>query len=463
MGIMKTVKPTGSRWSVALAVPLLALAAAILNAGPAHAQALTNGGIEPVDRVAAVVNNGVITQRELDERTSLIINRLKKQNSSMPPEAELKRQVLDQMVLERIQIEKAEDDGIVVDEAMVQRTLQRLAAQNQMSLDQYRDRLTSEGVPWSTFQRDAKNELILARLREREVDSKVQVSDTEVAAYLASQRGPGAPQNDLHVQLIEFNAPQTMSATELEAVQAKAQIVLQQATDPKADFGKLAAQYSQATDAAKTSGDLGFKSPSVLPPAVVSATSQLRPGQVDATVVKGDDKLYIVKLVDRRPAQSAGADAPKMQQTHVEHILIRVGGSTSEPAARQQLADIKTKLQAGNGDFATYARTYSQDGSAQQGGDLGWISPGETVPDFERAMNLLKVGEISDPVRTEYGYHLIEVLGRRDADVNVQQQQDLARQALGQRKAEQAYSDWLRELRDSSYVRYETDPVQASK
>ena len=152
-----------------------------------------------------------------------------------------------------------------------------------------------------------------------------------------------------------------------------------------------------------------------------------------------------------------------MQQTHVEHILIRVGGSTSEPAARQQLADIKTKLQAGNGDFATYARTYSQDGSAQQGGDLGWISPGETVPDFERAMNVLKVGEISDPVRTEYGYHLIQVLGRRDADVNVQQQQDLARQALGQRKAEQAYSDWLRELRDSSYVRYETDPVQASK
>ena len=460
---MKTVKPTGMRLSVALAVPLLALAAALFNAEPARAQALTNGGVEPIDRVAAVVNNGVITQRELDERTNLILNRLKKQNAATPPEADLKRQVLDQMVLERIQIEKAEDDGIVIDDAQIQRTLQRLAAQNQMTLDQYRSRLTSEGVPWSTFQHDAKNELILSRLREREVDSKVQVSDTEVAAYLASQRGPGSPQNDLHVQLITFDAPQTMAATELDAVQAKAHIVLEQATDPKADFGKLAAQYSQAPDAAKTSGDLGFKSPSVLPPAVVSATSQLRPGQVDASIVKGDDKLYIVKLVDRRPAQSSGADAPKMQQTHVEHILIRVGGSTSEPAARQQLADIKAKLAAGGGDFATFARTYSQDGSAQQGGDLGWISPGETVPDFERAMNTLKVGEISDPVRTEYGYHLIQVLGRRDADVNAQQQQDLARQALGQRKAEQAYSDWLRELRDSSYVRYETDPVQASK
>lgn len=460
---MKTLNPTGSRLSVALAVPLLALAAALMIAGPARAQALASPTVQPVDRVAAVVNNGVITQRELDERANLILNRLKKQNSATPPEAELRRQVLDQMVLERIQIEKAEDDGIVVDEAMVQRTLARLAAQNQMSIDQYRERLTGEGVPWSVFQRDAKNELILARLREREVDSKVQVSDTEVAAYLASQRGPGAPQNDLHVQVIEFNAPQTMSATELDAVQAKAQIVLQQAIDPKANFDKLAAQYSQAPDAAKTSGDLGFNSPSALPPAVVSATSQLRPGQVDASIVKGDDKLYIVKLIDRRPAQSSGAGAPKMQQTHVEHILIRVGGSTSEPAARQQLADIKAKLLAGNGDFATYARTYSQDGSAQQGGDLGWVSPGETVPDFERAMNGLKIGDISDPVRTEYGYHLMEVLGRRDADVNVQQQQELARQALGQRKAEQAYSDWLRELRDSSYVRYETDPLQASK
>nr|WP_240648000.1 peptidylprolyl isomerase [Pararobbsia silviterrae] len=432
---------------------------------PARAQALSGGanGVQSIDRVAAVVNNGVITQRELDDRTNLIMNRLKKQNSPMPPETELKRQVLDQMVLERIQLEKAEDDGIVVDDDMVQRTLARLAAQNQMTLDQYRDRLTAEGVPWSTFQRDAKNELILSRLRQREVDSKIQVSDTEVAAYLASQRGPGAPQNDIDAQVIEFNAPQTLSATELAAVQAKAQIVLQQAVDPKADFGKLAAQYSQASDAAKTNGDLGFKSPTLLPPAVAAATSDLRPGQVDASIIKGEDKLYIVKLVDRRPAQNSGADAPKMQQTHVEHILIRVGGSTSEPAARQQLVDIKAKLQAGNGDFGTYARTYSQDGSAQQGGDLGWVSPGETVPEFERAMNALKVGEISDPIRTEYGYHLIQVLGRRDADVNVQQQQDLARQALGQRKSEQAYSDWLRELRDSSYVRYETDPLQASK
>jgi peptidyl-prolyl cis-trans isomerase SurA len=454
---MKTVKPVCWRLSAVLAVPLLALSALLFTAPPARAQALSESQIAPVDRVAAVVNNGVITQRELDERTALIVGRLKQQNSAMPPEAELKRQVLDQMVLERIQIEKAQDDGIVIDDAMVQRTLERLAAQNHMTLDQYRDRLTGEGVPWTTFQRDARNELILSRLREREVDSKVQVSDTEVASYLASQRGPGAPQNDLHVQLIAFKAPPGAAPGELEGVQAKAQAVLKQAIVPGADFGKLAQQYSEADNAAKTSGDLGFKSPGALPEPVVAATSTLRPGQVDTDLVRGDEAIYIVKLVDRRPAQSSAADAPKMVQTHVQHILLRVGGSMSEPAARQQLLDIKQKLLAGNGDFATYARSYSQDGSAQQGGDLGWISPGETVPDFERAMNNLKEGDLSDPVRTEYGYHLIQVLGRRDADVNVQQQQELARQALGQRKAEQAYSDWLRELRDSSYVHYEGD------
>jgi peptidyl-prolyl cis-trans isomerase SurA len=455
---MKTVKPVCWRLSTALAVPLLALTALLCTVQPARAQALNDGGVVPVDRVAAIVNNGIITQRELDERTALIQGRLKQQNNATPPEADLKRQVLDQMVLERIQIEKAQDDGIVIDDTMVQRTLERLASSNHMTLDQYRERLTAEGVPWTTFQRDARNELILSRLREREVDSKVQVSDTEVAAYLASQRGPGAPQNDLHVQLIEFKTPADMAPGDLDAVQAKAQAVLKQASASGADFGKLAQQYSQADDAAKTSGDLGFKSPGILPDAVVTATSSLRPGQVGAEVVKGDGMLYIVKLVDRRPAQSSAGDSSKMVQTHVQHILLRVGGSMSEPAARQQLLDIKQKLLAHDGDFATYARTYSQDGSAQQGGDLGWISPGETVPDFERAMNNLKADEISDPVRTEYGYHLIQVLGRRDADVNVQKQQDLARQALGQRKAEQAYSDWLRELRDASYVRYETDP-----
>ncbi len=178
-------------------------------------------------------------------------------------------------------------------------------------------------------------------------------------------------------------------------------------------------------------------------------------------LIRTSDGFEIVRLVDRHDSQGgASADAAKLTQTHVRHILMRVGDGLSEPAARQKLLDIRQQLGAG-GDFAKFARSYSADGSASQGGDLGWISPGETVPEFERAMNNLKDGEISGPVRSEYGYHLIQVLARREAEGSVTQQMDLARQAIGQRKAEQAYADWLRQLRDSAYVQYKLDGVAA--
>jgi peptidyl-prolyl cis-trans isomerase SurA len=194
----------------------------------------------------------------------------------------------------------------------------------------------------------------------------------------------------------------------------------------------------------------------------VKAAAQLRPGEVAPDVVRTDDGFEVVRLVDRRIGiGGSAADAPRLVQTHVRHILIRVADGESEAAARQKLLDIRQQIEAG-GDFAQFARTYSQDGSASQGGDLGWISPGETVPEFERAMNNLKDGEISEPVRSEYGYHLIQVEGRREAEGSIQKQMDLARQAIGQRKAEQAYSDWLRQLRDSAYVQYKI-PVAAAQ
>ncbi|MEK6293851.1 MAG: peptidylprolyl isomerase, partial [Paraburkholderia tropica] len=181
--------------------------------------------------------------------------------------------------------------------------------------------------------------------------------------------------------------------------------------------------------------------------------STLRPGEINPSVIRTNDGFEIVRLVERRQGQGTSASAPQLVQTHVRHILLRVGDGMSEPEARQKLLEIRREVAAG-GDFAKFARTYSQDGSASQGGDLGWISPGETVPEFERAMNTLQDGQISEPVRTEYGYHLIQVLGRREAEGSVAQQMDLARQAIGQRKAEQAYADWLRQLRDSAYVDY---------
>jgi peptidyl-prolyl cis-trans isomerase SurA len=284
------------------------------------------------------------------------------------------------------------------------------------------------------------------------VDSKISVTDAEVANYIASQRGPNAgQQNDLHFEHIFIKAPLNESQTDIDAAKAKADALLKEAQSGE-KFEKLAKSNSQAPDAAK-GGDMGFLNPSKLPPEFVSAAATLRPGEINSDLIRTDDGFEIVRLVDRRTSQGTAGAAPTLVQTHVRHILLRVGEGTSEPEARQKLLEIKREVLAG-GDFAKFARTYSQDGSASQGGDLGWISPGETVPEFERAMNALQDGQISDPVRTEYGYHLIQVLGRRDAEGSVAQQMDLARQAIGQRKAEQAYADWLRELRDSAYVDY---------
>jgi peptidyl-prolyl cis-trans isomerase SurA len=428
-------------------------AAILLPAAPAAAQALRGQSGQTVDSVAAIVNNDVITVRELDERTGLIERRLAQQHAPVPPQDQLRAQVLNQMVLERIQLEKAKEDGIVVDDTAVQKTLQRLAAANNLSLDVYRARIEAEGVPWSVFTRDARNELTLSKLREKEVDSKVTVSDAEVANYIASQRGPGArAQQDLRIEHILVKVPAGAAQADVDAAQKKAQAILQQAKSG-AKFETLAKDNSQAADA-KKGGDLGFQAPGNLPAAFVTAASQLRPGEVNPDVLRTDEGFEVMRLVDRRTGVGgSAADAPKLVQTHVRHILLRVGEGESEGAARQKLLEIRRQIEAG-GDFAKFASTYSQDGSASQGGDLGWISPGETVPEFERAMNNLKDGEISEPVRSEYGYHLIQVLGRREAQGSVAQQMDLARQAIGQRKAEQAYADWLRQLRDSAYVQY---------
>jgi peptidyl-prolyl cis-trans isomerase SurA len=438
----------------------LAAAASFLLSAPAQAQALNGGGnVQPVDTIAAVVNNGVITQRELDMRVGLIAKRLNQQHAPIPPEDQLRQQVLNQMVLERIQLQKAREDNITVDDAALQRTLERLAQANNMPLEMYRARIEAQGVPWSTFTGDAKTELILSRLREKEVDSKVTVSDAEVANYIASQRGPTAGlTSDLHMEHILLKAPQNAPQTDIEAAQAKANSLLQEAQNG-GNFEKLAKANSQAADASK-GGDMGFQPPSKLPAEFVTAASSLRPGQVNPSVIRTADGFEIVRLVERRSSQgSTSADSTKLVQTHVRHILLRVGDGMSEPQARQKLLEIRNAIESGQGDFDKFARTYSQDGSASQGGDLGWISPGETVPEFERAMNSLQDNQISQPVRSEYGYHLIQVLGRREAEGSVAQQMDLARQAIGQRKAEQAYADWLRELRDTAYVDYKVGPV----
>jgi peptidyl-prolyl cis-trans isomerase SurA len=408
---------------------------------------------QAVDQIVAIINSDVITLRELQQRIDMVQHRLSEQGAPIPPQSQLRSQVLDQMLQQRMQLQQASDDGIEVTPQAVQDTLQRLAAGNHMSLEVYRSRIEAEGVPWPLFVEDAKDELILGKVREREVDSKIFVSDAEVANYIATHRGPGVSAlNDLHMQHILIAVPDNASTADLAKANEKALQIIKQAGDGSA-FAKLAKQYSQAPDAAK-GGDLGFRSPDDLPAGYAEVAAKLRPGEVAPEPLRTDKGIAVIRLVERRAARTGAAgDMVKITQTQVRHILLRVGEGGSEEQIREKIMNIAEQIKKG-GDFAQFARTYSQDGSAAQGGDLGWVNPGEMVPEFERVMNQLEIGQVSAPVRTEFGYHLIQVEGRRTKEATVAQQEDAARQAIGSRKAGQAYSDWLRELHDSSYIQY---------
>lgn len=426
----------------------------LIAAGTAWAQqSAAAPGAQPVDSIAAVVNDKVITVSELNHRVDETIRQLKLQQRPVPERDVLTRQVLEQLIMMQAQLQRAKEDGILVKDADVEQAIQRVAADNKMTADQYREKLASVGVSWAAFRTEVRDQITIARLRDKEVDSQVQVSQSEVDNFLANQHGGDTTpvQTEYHVAQIQLSVPENASADQVDQAKRKAEEILNQAQQPGADFAALAKQYSDGSDAAQ-GGDMGYRIPERLPDLFLNAINKLKAGQVVPQVLHSAGGFHIVKLLDTR--QTGGASGMVVPQIHARHILIRVGDGVSEAQARRRLLDIKAKILAGQADFADMARQYSADGSAAQGGDLGWISPGETVPAFEQALSHLKDGEISDPVRTEYGYHLIQVLGHRDQQVSGDQERNLAMQELRARKAEQNYRDWLQQLRDSTYVDY---------
>ncbi|VVE19346.1 Chaperone SurA [Pandoraea communis] len=440
----------------------LCLAAGVAVAQPAPVNAKAAGApsssARAVDSIVAVVNDSVITRKELDTRIEEAKHQLTLAKRPIPDADMLQRQVLEQMIITQVQLQRAKDDGIVVKDADVEQALQRIAADNRLSVDQYKARLLQAGVPWDAFRKEVREQIILARLRDREVDSQVQVSDSEINTFLAAQRGaaatPSAPEYRLSEILVKL--PDGATPDQVSAAQKKADEVLDKAK-AGGDFAALAKQYSDASDAAN-GGDMGFRIPERIPDLYLNQIQTLQPGTVVPQVLRSNNGFHVIKLVETR--KQGGDQGMTVPQIHARHILIRVGDGVSEAQARQKLLDIKAKVESGKGDFADFARQFSVDGSASQGGDLGWISPGETVPAFERAMSELKDGQISDPVRSEYGYHLIQVLGHRESQVSGDQERNLAMQELRGRKAEQQYRDWLQQLRDSAYVDYRLSSAQ---
>jgi len=429
---------------------LLASIVGLLAAAPAAAQSAV-----PVDRVVAVVNSEAITARELALRLRVAERQLRAQNIEAPPADLLEKQVLERMIVDRAQSQAARELGIRADEAQVDRALAAIAQENQLTIVQLRERVERDGTSFARFRDDIREEIVRQRLREREIDSRIQVSDADIDAFLASQPKGAQPAAELHVAQILLAVPEGATAEQIERQRLRGEEVVRQLQRGN-DFARLAAAFSDAPEA-MSGGSLGWRTPQRLPQLFLDALSNVGPGQVSG-LVRSPAGFHVLKLIDRRSTGSVpGAGSAPVTQTRARHILIRPNEIVSEDEALRRLREIRQRVQGGSGSFEDLARQYSVDGSAGRGGDLGWVYPGDTVPEFERAMNALAPGQISDPVRTPFGVHLIQVLERRTDEASPDRLRQMARQALRERRIEENYQDWLRQLRDRTYVEYKLE------
>jgi peptidyl-prolyl cis-trans isomerase SurA len=429
----------------------LFLSAILLSSSPAFADAQIDPQLQvaTIDAVIAVVNDDVITQHELDERLRTVIVQLKKQGTPLPEQAVLEKQILERMITEMLQAQYAKESGVRVDDTQLDLSLTRIAQQNNFqTLAEFLVKLESEGVNVKKFREEIRSEIVSTRLREREVESKLVISDTEVDNYLGNKDKMVLENEEYHLAHILVVVPEQASADKIRAAHDRAEQALAQLTSG-ASFAQVTAGFSDAKDALK-GGDLGWRQGDRIPPLFLTELQTLQPGQ-NTSVLRSPSGFHILKLVEKRN----GSAPVVITQTHARHILIKTSEIVTEAEAQKRILEIKQRLDGGAA-FAEQAKRYSQDGSAQQGGDLDWLSPGQTVPEFEEAINKLKIGE-TGMVQTQFGWHLIEVLERRNTDVSEQQKRQQARVSIGSFKSEELYQDWLRQLRDRAFVEYRLD------
>ncbi len=442
-------------------LPAAAALLTILALSPAAAQ---SQGVVGIDRIAAVVNSEAITELELQEQVRIVQRQLRGQNIEAPPAELLERQVLERMIVDRAQMQLARESGVRVDDAQIERAIAAIAADNRLGVEQLRDQLRRENVDFAAFREQVRGQIVRQRLREREIDSRIQISDADIDAFLASQAKDAQQSGDeLHIAQILLRIPEGASAEEIERERLRGEEIIRQ-LQAGADFGRLSAAFSNAPEA-MSGGSLGWRTADRLPELFVQAVASLRPGAV-APLQRSAAGFHVLKLLDRRSdsaAPSVAAGQPVVQ-THARHILIRPNEVLGEDEAIRRLREVRQRVESGNADFAELARQYSVDGSAGRGGDLGWIYPGDTVPEFERAMNALAPGQIGDPVRTPFGVHLIQVIERRTDASSPDRVRQQARQILRERRIDENYEDWLRQLRDSTWVEYKLEQhAQASQ
>ena len=402
------------------------------------------GGVIELDRIVAVVNNEVITLGDLNDRLATVSAQLKKQGTQLPSNDVLKKQLLDRMVLDLVEIQEAKESGIKVDDGTLDKTLQRIADENSLSMTEFKRLTEQDGIRWSKFREEIRNEVMKTRLREREVGGNVNVTDAEIDTQLLLEAREASTDQEFRLAHILVLVPEQATSAQIEAKRKRALQALGELRKG-AEFAQISAQFSDAPDALQ-GGNLGWRPSGRLPAIFLEALSPLKAGEV-TDILRSANGFHIVKLLDKR----GKSDQPTIQQTRARHILIKAKEGVTDDDARERLARLRERI-VGGADFAELAKVHSDDPSATKGGELGWLSPGDTVPEFERTMNQLRDNEISAPIQSQFGWHLLQVQERRTEGVSEERRRATARNVIRLRKTDEAVDDWLRQARDRAFV-----------
>ncbi|MDP4302934.1 peptidylprolyl isomerase [Leptothrix discophora] len=413
--------------------------ASVAQEGPRHS----------ADYIVAIVNRELVTNSEVQARLQRTEAEASRSGTRLPPRETLQREVLDQLIDERAQLTHAADSGLRVDESELDRTVASVAAQNQLSVAELRDRLRAEGQDYARFRDTLRDRMVLERVRERDVQARLRIVDADIENWLSAEREKAGAVNEYNIAQILLAVPENATPADAAARRAQAVALLQRLKAGE-DFGALVKSVSDASKA--NNGELGLRRGDALPDLFVDAVRPLLAGEVAPQVVRSGAGFHILKLVERREAALA------VTQTRARHILLRPGPGSDEAVVVRRMEEFRQRIAAGRVRFEELARQFSEDGSAPGGGDLGWASPGQFVPEFEQVMQSLAINEVSAPVVSRFGVHLIQVLERKQVSLDVRQQREAARAALREQKYEETYLEWAREVRARAYVELREPP-----
>jgi peptidyl-prolyl cis-trans isomerase SurA len=406
-----------------------------------------------IDEVIAIVDTSLVTKLELENRVALIEKQFKAANRPLPPANDLKAQVLERLISERIQQNLAKEAGIKVSDRDLDRILGNIAAQSKLSVPELKIKIEKEGTNFNKYKEEIRKEVQAARLRAREVDARVQVSESEIDSYI-SEKNRGkvlqAGNDEIYLVQLLIGLPTNASESDVAAAKNKAEDVLKQASVEK-DFLAYGKKIALPGSGVRVE-DLGYRTLDRLPQLFVDGAQGIGSNQMIPRVLQSGAGFHVIKVIDRKGTLAANVQNIVVTQTQARHILLRHRPGVTDLEAQRRLNGFKDQMKVKASDFAQLAKKHSEDGSAPNGGNLGWMSPGELVPEFEQAMNQLNINEVSDPVRTEFGWHLIQVVERRQAQLSADKQRDYARAAIREKKLDQAYQDWLRQIRDAATV-----------